>query len=242
MTIRNYVERDEVQLPLAQILRDKGYKVELEVPVSDGRIDILTPDEIIECKQTLTRESGYSASGQLDYYSAFFPHHAKAVAVREVKDHIALDRLGVQGIKVYDLSGLLESEPVYSSGYSYSSYGSMWFALPEWVYTVIAVLIIGGCVAGTAGNSNSNVTVIRPSDVSVLATQPGGMSKGQTIEVVAARANVRAGPSTNYPVIGTVTKGYITEVITSETVSGWIEIQNSEGQTGWLFYNLVRAK
>jgi len=53
----------ELQQHLVRRLKERGHSVQQEVPVSSrqDRIDILTEGEIIECKKTLTRSTGYQA-------------------------------------------------------------------------------------------------------------------------------------------------------------------------------------
>lgn len=96
----------ELQQHLVKRLKERGYDVQSEVPISNrkDRIDILTEKEIIECKKILTRSTGYHASGQLHYYQRYFPERSLAIAVEVIKDKNAAERLKDQGIKIYHVS------------------------------------------------------------------------------------------------------------------------------------------
>lgn len=95
-------ERNLVQLPLASHLSMLGQnpKIEVRVPEVHGRIDILTPGHLIECKQVLTMPVADQARGQLRRYSQVYPNRQKIIAVYRVDNKNAIESLKTDGIKV----------------------------------------------------------------------------------------------------------------------------------------------
>ena len=51
--------------------------------------------------------------------------------------------------------------------------------------------------------------------------------------------NVRSGPSTNYPVVGTLSYGQSCPITGRDTTTGWWLISCSTGVTGWVSYDVV---
>ena len=77
-------EKFDVQMPLARIIRNSGCEVLVEASSEQGRVDILTDSELIECKTYLTKSSFYKAIGQLLVYSESHPGRSKVIAVGEL--------------------------------------------------------------------------------------------------------------------------------------------------------------
>ncbi len=65
---------------LVQQFQAKGILAKTHIAVKGGEIDILTPDQIIECKALLDRQSLLMALGQLQLYSPFYPKYRLAIA------------------------------------------------------------------------------------------------------------------------------------------------------------------
>jgi len=61
----------DLQKYIANKLVSRGDRVVLEAPCSNGRgrVDILTPNQIIEVKKYLTRDALYQAKGQIEMYA-----------------------------------------------------------------------------------------------------------------------------------------------------------------------------
>ena len=55
-------------------------------------------------------------------------------------------------------------------------------------------------------------------------------------EVVSAHLNVREGPGPTFPIIGTLSKGKIIEIVSRDEDTGWLEISYPEDSdmTGWI--------
>ncbi|MCB0043162.1 MAG: SH3 domain-containing protein [Caldilinea sp.] len=63
---------------------------------------------------------------------------------------------------------------------------------------------------------------------------------GGTIAVAKADSvNIRSGPSTGYPVVGSLAYGQSCPVIGRDTISGWWLLQCPNGVTGWVSPDLV---
>ena len=108
-------EKNDVQVPMFEKLVKEGSTPRFEHVVEDqGSIDILTDNEIIECKISLTRNTAYAAVGQLLHYASFFPEHNLVIAVKQIASGKALAVALKQGISVYDLSQLEEGKALSS--------------------------------------------------------------------------------------------------------------------------------
>lgn len=86
---------------LLQTLRLDGVNAMSEVPAQGGRVDVVTPNLIIEIKKTLTRESVLQALGQLRIYQLQWPRHRQAIAGSRGRGDLtyvlnAARRLGVE--------------------------------------------------------------------------------------------------------------------------------------------------
>lgn len=108
-------ERAHVQIPLAEHLTRQGSVARLEVEASGLFVDIVTDDQIIECKTFLTLRNMQTAVGQLALYGLDYPLHKKAIAVWAVKDEKVASRLSALGIGLYIVSELLTCEAETSS-------------------------------------------------------------------------------------------------------------------------------
>ena len=99
----SFRSEQEFQAWLVQKLKAEGQYLGHEVTVGGGlgRIDILTESAVIECKLSLTRESGNEASGQLHYYQRFYPGKRLVIATPQILDENAHTRMTASGIEVW---------------------------------------------------------------------------------------------------------------------------------------------
>lgn len=63
------------------------------------------------------------------------------------------------------------------------------------------------------------------------------VGKGQAAIVTNPTANVRKGPSTDNPIVFKVEQNYLFKVL--ETKGPWYKVQDTEGDTGWIYNSLV---
>lgn len=103
------IERDEVELPLAESRKSRGHIVQRQVICGAGRIDILdvTANEIIECKASGSAGDIVAAVTQLRRYSAHYSGARLVVAVPWIDVEAAwlvdlLSRIGIFVIEVSD--------------------------------------------------------------------------------------------------------------------------------------------
>ena len=249
------IERDYVQIPMYNWLVENGYRPQLEVKVGDGRVDIVTDTQIIECKQFLTRETGYAAAGQLDYYSNFFPNHQKAVAVYGIKDEAALSRLRQSGIEIYTTANAFKrrTEPEYQAasatghggGYSRSrSYGlgdfiddlvcTTWGPPVGGTIVALIFLLITGLFSAVL---NSEVST-QPSSAS--SPYSGGLKRGDSATVTLYGEGTcqpgRIAPDEDSSQITCIPKGTHVWAVESERKDGWVLIQAPSGKQSYVFF------
>ena len=68
-----------------------------------------------------------------------------------------------------------------------------------------------------------------------------GQAAGITmVSVAGEKVNLRKGPSTQYPIIWELGKGFPLRVI--ETRGNWIKVADFENDVGWIYKNLVSKK
>jgi hypothetical protein len=81
---RRQPELENVELPLADKLINQlglGIHVDRQVSCPGGRVDVLTPDDIFECKAEGDERSIFEAARQLRRYAPHFPGRALNVVV-----------------------------------------------------------------------------------------------------------------------------------------------------------------
>jgi SH3-like domain-containing protein len=75
----------------------------------------------------------------------------------------------------------------------------------------------------------------------LLAWSVCGQAAGITmVSVAGEKVNLRKGPSTKYPIIWELGKGFPLRVISSQ--GNWIKVSDFENDVGWIYKNLVSKK
>jgi SH3-like domain-containing protein len=75
----------------------------------------------------------------------------------------------------------------------------------------------------------------------LLAWSVCGQAAGITmVSVAGKKVNLRKGPSTKYPIIWELGKGFPLRVISSQ--GNWIKVSDFENDVGWIYKNLVSKK
>lgn len=69
--------------------------------------------------------------------------------------------------------------------------------------------------------------------VEIISGDPNGTTTVSKVEVLADNLNVRSGPGTSYNSIGVVSKGFIADIIETDSASGWHKISYN-GEYGWI--------
>lgn len=77
--------------------------------------------------------------------------------------------------------------------------------------------------------------------VEIISGDPNGSTTVQKVEVLADNLNVRSGPGTSYNSIGVVSKGFIADIIETDSASGWHKISYN-GEYGWISGNTTYVK
>jgi hypothetical protein len=93
-----------LQKKYCELLSKKGISFKEQVPVPNGRIDVLTDNHIIEIKKDTYVNVLLQAIGQLKYYSIFFPAHSLKIIVPSIVStnmKNILDRLNI-GLEVFN--------------------------------------------------------------------------------------------------------------------------------------------
>jgi len=68
-----------------------------------------------------------------------------------------------------------------------------------------------------------------------------GQASGITmVSVAGEKVNLRKGPSTQYPIIWELGKGFPLRVVTSK--GNWLKVSDFESDVGWIYKNLVSRK
>lgn len=81
--------------------------------------------------------------------------------------------------------------------------------------------------------------LIEPSAILQATAEPTSTSNAT---VTVGQANVRLGPGTNYPTIGTVAKGDNISAIGLNSDKNWVQIQLADGSVGWIGSGLVELE
>lgn len=77
--------------------------------------------------------------------------------------------------------------------------------------------------------------------VEIISGDPNGTTTVSKVEVLADNLNVRSGPGTSYNSIGVVSKGFIADIIETDSASGWHKISYN-GEYGWISGNTTYVK
>lgn len=77
--------------------------------------------------------------------------------------------------------------------------------------------------------------------VEIIYGDPNGTTTVSKVEVLADNLNVRSGPGTSYNSIGVVSKGFIADIIETDSASGWHKISYN-GEYGWISGNTTYVK
>lgn len=75
----------------------------------------------------------------------------------------------------------------------------------------------------------------------VMAWAACGQAAGITmVSVAGEKVNLRKGPSTQYPVIWELGKGFPLRIVRSQ--GSWLKVSDFEGDVGWIYKDLVSRK
>ena len=77
--------------------------------------------------------------------------------------------------------------------------------------------------------------------VEIISGDPNGTTTVSKVEVLADNLNVRSGPGTSYNSIGVVSKGFIADIIETDSTTGWYKISYN-GEYGWVTNNTTYVK
>lgn len=77
--------------------------------------------------------------------------------------------------------------------------------------------------------------------VEIISGDPNGTTTVSKVEVLADNLNVRSGPGTSYNSIGVVSKGFIADIIETDSTTGWYKISYN-GEYGWITNNTTYVK
>lgn len=77
--------------------------------------------------------------------------------------------------------------------------------------------------------------------VEIISGDPNGSTTVQKVEVLAENLNVRSGGSTSYNSIGIVSKGFVADIIETDSTTGWYKIKYN-GEYGWITNNTTYVK
>ncbi len=77
--------------------------------------------------------------------------------------------------------------------------------------------------------------------VEIISGNPNGTATVSKVEVLADNLNVRSGPGTSYNSIGIVSKGFVADIIETDSTTGWYKISYN-GEYGWVTNNTTYVK
>lgn len=77
--------------------------------------------------------------------------------------------------------------------------------------------------------------------VEIISGDPNGSTTVQKVEVLAENLNVRSGGSTSYNSIGIVSKGFVADILETDSTTGWYKISYN-GEYGWITNNTTYVK
>ena len=86
----------------SQILEAQGHSVSVDVPLGSGesKIDLLTSQEMIQCRPDINRQSALALKSQFDFYKQAYSAWQAAVVTWSITDSSAANLLAEAGIKV----------------------------------------------------------------------------------------------------------------------------------------------
>lgn len=77
--------------------------------------------------------------------------------------------------------------------------------------------------------------------VEIISGDPNGTTTIQKVEVLADNLNVRSGPGTSNSSIGIVQKGFVADILETDSTTGWYKISYN-GEYGWVTNNTTYVK
>ena len=77
--------------------------------------------------------------------------------------------------------------------------------------------------------------------VEIISGDPNGSTTVQKVEVLAENLNVRSGPGTSNSSIGIVQKGFVADILETDSTTGWYKIKYN-GEYGWITNNTTYVK
>lgn len=77
--------------------------------------------------------------------------------------------------------------------------------------------------------------------VEIISGNPNGTATVSKVEVLDDNLNVRSGPGTSYNSIGIVSKGFVADIIETDSTTGWYKISYN-GEYGWVTNNTTYVK
>ena len=77
--------------------------------------------------------------------------------------------------------------------------------------------------------------------VEIISGDPNGTTTVQKVEVLADNLNVRSGPGTSNSSIGIVQKGFVADILETDSTTGWYKISYN-GEYGWVTNNTTYVK
>ena len=77
--------------------------------------------------------------------------------------------------------------------------------------------------------------------VEIISGDPNGSTTVQKVEVLAENLNVRSGAGTSYSSIGIVQKGFVADILETDSTTGWYKISYN-GEYGWVTNNTTYVK
>ena len=115
---------------------------------------------------------------------------------------------------------------------------------PELTFTPTATLpVIVRVTSIPTASPVSTATPALPSVDEATAIPTFTLTPTPTVPLVTAsiRVNVRSGPGTNYPIVGSLTPGNSLRVIGQNEAGTWWQIRQSNGALGWIAAAVVEA-
>lgn len=77
--------------------------------------------------------------------------------------------------------------------------------------------------------------------VEIISGDPNGSTTVQKVEVLEENLNVRSGPGTSNSSIGIVQKGFVADILETDSTTGWYKIKYN-GEYGWITNNTTYVK
>ena len=98
----NATSQKALQQAYAKVLEKQGQSVSVDVPLGNGgsKVDLLTSQEMIQCRPEINRQSALSLKSQFDFYKRAYSAWQAVVVTRSISDSSAANLLAESGIKV----------------------------------------------------------------------------------------------------------------------------------------------